>query len=269
MTEFQRDSHETRFDHDLELARAFTRTAGAFERAPVQSDPLALERLVAFTAAPPNSLILDAGCGPGLVAEAFLEAGHRVVGIDLAEGMIGLARERCARFGDAAEFLVGSIHDDLPPGLQSFDVAVSRFVVHHVLEPRRFLARQRDLLRAGGILMCCDHTTDTDPFRAEWHNEVDIARDQTHTRNLSPGQLLDLLASLGLERLGMQEEPYLLDFEEWFARGHTTRTREEVLGQIVQGPGARGFTVVSPPGANVLIRSWRSLVRGIRPGLST
>lgn len=269
MAEFQRDSRGTASDHDLGLARAFTSCARAFERAPVQSDHSALERLVAFTAAPPNSLVLDAGCGPGLVAEAFLEAGHRVVGVDLAEGMIELARQRCARFGDAARFLVGSIHDDLALGSEPHDVAVSRFVVHHVLDPRRFLARQRDLLRGGGILMCCDHTTDTDPFRAEWHNSIDVARDQTHTRNLSPGQLLDLFASLGLEWLSLHEEPYHLEFEEWFARGCTTKTREELLGLIAEGPGSRGFRVVSPPGAKVLIQSWRSLVRGIRPGLST
>ncbi|HEX8200635.1 MAG TPA: class I SAM-dependent methyltransferase, partial [Isosphaeraceae bacterium] len=61
-------------DHDADLASAFDDQAEQFERAPVQSDPHALARLVRIAALPPDSLVLDVGCGPGLVAEAFLRA---------------------------------------------------------------------------------------------------------------------------------------------------------------------------------------------------
>ena len=70
--------------HDQKLAAAFDAQAERFERAPVQSDPAALARLVQFADLPPDQLILDAGCGPGLVCGAFLEAGHRLVGVDLS-----------------------------------------------------------------------------------------------------------------------------------------------------------------------------------------
>ncbi|TMB20516.1 MAG: methyltransferase domain-containing protein, partial [Deltaproteobacteria bacterium] len=86
--------------HDAELAKAFDAQAARFERSPVQSDPSALARLVAFAALPPDSLVLDAGCGPGLVSEALLGAGHRVHGVDLSAEMVRRARERCARFGE-------------------------------------------------------------------------------------------------------------------------------------------------------------------------
>ena len=75
-------------DHDEALARAFDAQAPRFERAPVQSDPAALERLVQFAGFPPGSRILDAGCGPGLVCGALLAAGYRVVGVDLSREMI-------------------------------------------------------------------------------------------------------------------------------------------------------------------------------------
>src|ERR1700753_2444474 len=91
-------------DHDKALATAFDGQAAKFERAPVQSDPAALKRLVQFAAFPPESRVLDAGCGPGLVSGALLDAGHRVVGVDLSAEMVARARTRCAPFGDRAQF---------------------------------------------------------------------------------------------------------------------------------------------------------------------
>ena len=79
-------------DHDRALSRAFDGQAERFERAPVQSDPALLARLVAFAALPAGASVLDAGCGPGLVAEAFLAAGHAVRGVDLSPEMIRRAR---------------------------------------------------------------------------------------------------------------------------------------------------------------------------------
>src|SRR5436305_14392155 len=123
-------------DHERELAAAFDRKAAEFERAPVQSDPAALRRLVRAADLPAGSQVLDAGCGPGLVAEAFLEAGHRVVGVDLSGEMVERARRRCARFGDRARFEQRSLFD---PGLAGpFDAAVSRYVVHHTPAPPAF-----------------------------------------------------------------------------------------------------------------------------------
>jgi ubiquinone/menaquinone biosynthesis C-methylase UbiE len=44
---------------------------------------------------PPNSRILDAGCGPGINAKRFVEHNHKVTGIDFSTEMIRLAKENC------------------------------------------------------------------------------------------------------------------------------------------------------------------------------
>ncbi|WP_406693356.1 class I SAM-dependent methyltransferase [Singulisphaera sp. Ch08] len=117
-------------EHDQALASAFDGQAEKFECAPVQSDPAALGRLVREAGLAADSLVLDAGCGPGLVAEAFLNAGHRVFGVDLSSEMIERAQRRCATFGDRARFERLSVSD---PSLRGpFDAAVSRYVLHHV-----------------------------------------------------------------------------------------------------------------------------------------
>src|SRR5271165_4964822 len=149
--------------HDQALATAFDAQAPRFERAPVQSDPAALERLVQFAGFPPGSRILDTGCGPGLVCAALLAAGHRVVGVDLSLEMIARARRRCEPWGDRAEFHQLSLFDSALDDLAPFDGALSRYVVHHVIDPSAFVARQVQLLRPGGTLVINDHLTDPRP----------------------------------------------------------------------------------------------------------
>ena len=55
---------------------------------------------------------VDLGCGSGLWARELCDAGFRVLGIDLSESMVEIARRRAPQ----AEFRVGSFLDiDLPP----------------------------------------------------------------------------------------------------------------------------------------------------------
>src|SRR3954462_4074835 len=98
-------------EHERALREAFDGQAERFERAPAQSDPAALARLVTFAALPTGSRVLDAGSGPGLVSEAFLAGGYEVQGIDLSGEMVRRARERCARFGERGRFDQGSLFE--------------------------------------------------------------------------------------------------------------------------------------------------------------
>ncbi len=247
-------------DHDRALSEAFDAQASGFERAPVQSDPAALARLVAFAALPPGASGLDAGCGPGLVAEAFLRAGHAVLGVDLSAEMVRRARARAAPFGDRARFEQGSVLE-LRAG--PFDAAVSRYVIHHVPDAAAFLRAQVERVRPGGAVVASDHVTDPDPAAAAWHQDVEVARDRSHTRNLSSGELVDALSRAGLDDLRLAEEPFVLDFDEWYDRSTPALPKEEVRRRLLAG-SARTFRPEPRSDGGVTIRCVRALVRGVR-----
>jgi len=250
-------------DHDRALAEAFDGQAARFERAPVQSDPEALARLVEFASLPEASLVLDAGCGPGLVSEAFLNAGHRVVGVDLSAEMVAHATLRNAPFAGRARFEQRSVFDRVEGA--SFDAAVSRYVVHHVADPAAFAGCQVDLLRPGGVLIVCDHGTDPDPALAAHHERLERDRDMTHTRNLTPGGLADLLALAGLVEVRLVEEAFTLDFDEWFDRGTPAASKGEVRARLLAGPRVRGFSPTVLAGGSVRLDCVRVLARGVKP----
>ncbi len=121
------------------------------------------------------------------------------------------------------------------------------------------------LLRSGGVLVVNDHTTDPDPRIAAHHAQLEIARDRTHTRNLTGGQILDLFASAGLRDLSAVEEPFTLDFDEWFDRGTPGDTKESVRQQLLSGPSIRSFRSQLLASGSIQIDCVRVIVRGIKP----
>src|SRR5918995_6203519 len=59
-----------------------------------------------------DGLVVDLGCGSGLWARELIDAGYRVLGIDISEAMIEISRERVPE----AEFSVGSLFEaEIPP----------------------------------------------------------------------------------------------------------------------------------------------------------
>lgn len=101
---------------------------------------------------PPPAAVADLGCGTGSLSVLLAEAGHEVVGIDLAPGMVEMARAKADRHGVEARFEVG---DASQPPLDegSVDVVLVRHVVWALPDPDAALAGWARLLRPGGLLV--------------------------------------------------------------------------------------------------------------------
>ena len=102
----------------------------------------------------PGYSVLDLACGtgePGLTIAKIVGPNGRVVGVDLAPGMLTVARERMASQGLKNVTFQVNEDDDLP-ALQdsSFDAAVCRLGLMFMPDPVRMLKAIRRVLRPAG-----------------------------------------------------------------------------------------------------------------------
>jgi 2-polyprenyl-6-hydroxyphenyl methylase / 3-demethylubiquinone-9 3-methyltransferase len=96
--------------------------------------------------------VLDVGCGGGLLAETLARAGARVTAIDLAPGMIEVARLHAAETGLGIDYRVAAAEDLARSTPQGFDVVTCMEMLEHVPEPAAMTATLAQLLRPGGAL---------------------------------------------------------------------------------------------------------------------
>jgi SAM-dependent methyltransferase len=125
--------------------------------------------------------VLDVATGPGYAAERAAARGAHPVGIDIAEGMLALARARQPgldfRWGDAEE---------LPFDDASFDAVVGGFVLNHLPSPERAVEEAVRVLAPGGAIAF-----------SVWDRPE---------RNRLNGVFVDAIADAGVERAAEVEE---------------------------------------------------------------
>jgi SAM-dependent methyltransferase len=96
--------------------------------------------------------VLDVGTGQGFAALLLADLGHRVIGVDTAEGMVAASRAHALQSTNPPEFRLGNAVDP-PLTPASVDVVSNRQVVWTLLDPARAFRNWLVLLRPGGRLL--------------------------------------------------------------------------------------------------------------------
>jgi 2-polyprenyl-3-methyl-5-hydroxy-6-metoxy-1,4-benzoquinol methylase len=163
----------------------------------------------------PGSRVLDVGCGNGALAIEFALRGHSVVGIDLAEAGILIARQTCPE----ARFEILAADRNVLANLceAPFDMVMSAEVVEHLYDPRSFMAGCYAAVKSGGRFIC------TTPYHGylknlalslanAWDRHADPLFDGGHIKLFSRNTLSALMTEAGFRRLefrGAGRLPYL------------------------------------------------------------
>jgi ubiquinone/menaquinone biosynthesis C-methylase UbiE/uncharacterized protein YbaR (Trm112 family) len=144
-------------EHDVKLAnaRVYDHVAQGYDDARIHADPATFSRAddaLRLCGGETRGPLLDVGCGPGNVLDAFEVRGYvERVGCDISLRVlrVAAAKGHAVALGDA---------EKLPFTGDRFTMITAYSVLHHLFAPRRLLTEARRVLVAGGVLL-----TDFDP----------------------------------------------------------------------------------------------------------
>ena len=95
--------------------------------------------------------MLEVGCGTGVIAGELARLGDaRVVGLDVAGGMLAFAR----RQEGGVTYVQGDAHE-LPFTAGSFDAVVCHYLLLWLADPARAVREMARLVRPGGAVLAC------------------------------------------------------------------------------------------------------------------
>jgi SAM-dependent methyltransferase len=189
-----------------------------------------------------DAVILDAGCGTGYEALTLFQAnpGARIVGIDISDRSVEMARQRFAHHGiENAEFHVLGIEDVAQLGMQ-FDYINCDEVLYLFPQPAVGLSVLKQVLKPHGIIRANLHSLfqRADYFRAQEMFRMMGLMDG-NPEEFEIKMSVDILAALK-DKTRLKQA--LVQFAN-YADQDTEAMQEDVLMNLLL-QGDRGFTVV-------------------------
>ncbi len=124
----------------VRLAYIRDQTTAHFGRDPKKLDCLA------------GLLMLDVGCGGGILSEPLARLGATMVGVDPAEENIEVARAHAADSGLAIDYRATTA-EALAEAGESFDVVLAMEVVEHVADVQSFVATCASMVKPHGLMI--------------------------------------------------------------------------------------------------------------------
>jgi 2-polyprenyl-6-hydroxyphenyl methylase / 3-demethylubiquinone-9 3-methyltransferase len=97
-----------------------------------------------------GKIVLDVGCGGGILSESMAARGARVTGIDLSDKALGVARLHLMESGQSVEYrkvATEALAEEMPG---AFDVVTCLEVVEHVPDPASTIKACAKLVKPGG-----------------------------------------------------------------------------------------------------------------------
>ena len=184
--------------HQERILDQFTRQATPFSTANTITDANALRMIVEAAEAGSGDTVLDVACGGGIIVCAFAPVVKHATGIDMTPAMLDRARQHAAEKGVANVSWDQGDVGSLPYADGAFDIVVTRFSMHHFLDPIGVLREMVRVCAPGGRVVVVDMYASDDPAKAVEWNRLEKLRDPSHVRCLTLPELKGLFGAAGI-----------------------------------------------------------------------
>ncbi len=221
-------------EHNTLVQQEFTKQATAYATNPTIVDVEWALRLVQAAQPSPENRVLEVATGPGHVALAFATVAREVVGVDLTEAPLAIARKNQAQRGLTNVSFEAADAKHLPFEDATFDIAVCRLAFHHFDTPEQVFSEMVRVCRPGGKVAVEDLVASEHRDRANYYDQWERLRDPSHTAALSLSQLVGLYREAGLEVENLRWEQRPQDVERWLQTTQTPPGTAQQVRQLIQ-----------------------------------
>lgn len=215
----------------------FNKQAALYATSPVHRSGASLPVLIEVAALKPVDLVLDVATGTGNTALALAPLVLRVIGLDVASGMLDQARARAqAENVENVEFITGSA-EELPFRDTQFSLVVSRHAPHHFHDLDKFLREVRRVLKPDGRFVVADQISPSAQVM-DWVDRWERTRDPSHFRQRTLAEWREMAEAAGFSWIRDQSVPYELPFDWWVKQaGCDEKTVQELQKQAGTADG--------------------------------
>lgn len=163
-----------------------------------------------------DKLVLDIGCGGGILSEAMAKAGAQVTGLDVEPHALAVAKDHALSQQLNITYECQAVENYLPKSSELFDIVTCLEMLEHVAQPALIIEHAARLLKPGGLLVL---STINRTFKAYFSVIVaaeyvlNLIPKQTHdySKFIKPSELMTLLRASGFEEeslVGLNYNPF-------------------------------------------------------------
>jgi len=187
------------------VQEVFGKRAEGYVTSASHTDPEVLDRVLTLCGDIHGRTVLDVATGTGHTALHLAPHARMVVGLDLTERMLKLARSAGEGMAqDNLRWVRGDVMA-MPFPDASIDVVCSRRAPHHFPQLRPALLEMFRVLRPGGKLVIDDRSVPEDPEVDEMMNRLDRLHDPSHVREYPVEEWRKELSTAGFKVQEVQE----------------------------------------------------------------
>ena len=216
------------------------------------------------------SKAIDIATGAGFMSFILSPQSDLVLATDITPSMLQQTRRLAGERGltNVGQGLI--LAESMAFQDNSLDAVSCRTAPHHFQSIEAFLDEVVRVLRPGGVFLLADTVTPEEEEPADWMNDIELRRDNSHVRDWAPSEWLRAIHERGLEITDSAITRTDLEFNDWVLRSGTPadeveRLRKDFLGATP--PVVEAFMIQPQESAEIKF-SWPALVvRSVKPSV--
>lgn len=222
------NSNERKISHNDSIISQFTKQAVPFLHMSQHSNQYGLNLMVKLSDPKYDDTVLDVACGPGIVACEFAKIVSHVIGIDLTPAMIEQARHlQNEKNLHNIDWRIGDV-SKLPYEDDSFSLIVTRYSLHHLINPSEVITEMYRVCRPGGRILVVDVTPPD--VKKNAYNYVEKLRDPSHAEALTFIELKRMVESKGFININTESQDLEMNLESLISSSFPNpKSKDEII----------------------------------------